>query len=262
MTQNFLNGNLLVGAPLGMAYNVVYLTADDTAVPTAGVSMLWIGSNSATASARTFTLAASALVGHELTLLFNTASTSCQLAESSVQKLVGDWTPGQYDILRLVSDGTNWIELSRGNITNGPFNGQIEASGTLSQANLIAMYTTPVTLIADPGTGVALIVDEVELRHTYSTTAYTGGDDVSIEYSDGTDIFLVDKTIVTNTSSTSRILRPTIYNLDDSTGTGLGFAITAAKGVQITNATAVFAAGNAANTLSYRIRYHLLTLLA
>ncbi len=137
----------------------------------------------------------------------------------------------------------------------------LEATGTLTQANLIAMYTTPVTLIADPAAGMGLIVDEIEFRHAYSTTVYTGGDDVSVEYSDGTDIVLLDKTLVTAGSSTARIVKPTIYNLDDVTGTGLGFAITAAKGVQITNATAVFAAGNVANVLKWRIRYHLVTLI-
>lgn len=138
----------------------------------------------------------------------------------------------------------------------------VEATGTLSQANIIAMGVTPVTLVANPAAGVALIVDEVEILHTYSTAVYTGGGDVALEYADGTNVVLYADTLVTGGSSLKSVVKPTIYDLDSSTGTATGFAIVAAQGLQITNVGGAFAAGNAANILKWRVRYHLLTLLA
>lgn len=140
----------------------------------------------------------------------------------------------------------------------------LEATGTLSQANIIAMFTTDVSLIAAPGAGKAIVVDEIEFFHDYSTAAYTSGGDVSVLYTGSTVICLADVTLVTAAADDYLLMRPTIYNLDNSTGTAIGYDLNAEenKGVDITNATGVFATGNAANIIKYRIRYHVITLLA
>lgn len=117
---NFRSGNLIQGAPLGMTQKVVYLTADDTAVDATSISMLSIGSDNTTATARTFTVSPSTLVGHLLTLTFTSgSSTKAQLQDSGAMKLTSDWLPVQYDTLVLVSDGTNWLEVGRGNESGG-----------------------------------------------------------------------------------------------------------------------------------------------
>lgn len=116
--SNFRSGNLEQGQPLGAVTATYALLADDTAIPTQGTAMLLLSSDSSTASARTFTLAASSLVGHVLRVYFTSgSSTTAQLANTGATKLESDWTPVQYDLLTLVSDGTNWVEVSRGRST-------------------------------------------------------------------------------------------------------------------------------------------------
>lgn len=368
---NFRSGFLEQGQPLGMTYNQVLLTADNTVIdPTypTPVSMLQIGSNNTTAGNRTFTLIPNPQVGAQLLLYFYTgSSTTAQLADSGTMKLTTVWEPVQYDVLSLVSDGTNWNELCRGNstgtipaltltdgyvfignasnvatgvavtgdvtVTNAGVtaiaadtiinadvktdaaiaysklatltSGNIlvgsaggvatsvamsgdativaagtvslatsavtlaktapavmkEATGTLTQAQLLAL-NTPVELVAAQGAGTVIVVDEVELFHSYSTAAYATGGDLAIEYgTSGTNILLVDSGLVTGVASKSVVVQPTVYDLDSSTGTSEGFDVTseANKPVQITSAA--FTDGNAANVVKYAVRYHVRTLL-
>lgn len=371
--SNFRSGFLEQGQPLGMTYQQVLLTADnqniDPTYPTP-VSMVQIGSDSATASQRTFTVTPSTQVGYQLLLYFYTgSSTTAQLADSGTMKLTTVWEPLQYDVLQLVSDGTNWNELCRGNSTgvvpalaltsahlfvgNGSnvatdvaVSGDIslantgamtiansavtnakvaaaaaidfsklatltstnilvgsagnvatsvavtgdvtigntgvtaigtskvtasmtapavlkEATGTITQAQILAL-DTPVSLVAAQGAGTVIVVDEVEFFHSYSTAVYATGADLQVEYeTSGTDIVLVDSGLVTAAASKSVVIKPSVYNLDASTGTSEGFDVTsqANKAVQIKAASA-FTNGNVANVLKYAVRYHVRTLLS
>lgn len=91
----------------------VTLTADNQAVDPAGYGVLLLTSDNSTATNRTFTLTASPIVGHRLTLIHTHATNLCELADTGIQKLSATWTCAQYDTLTLVSDGTNWIEVAR-----------------------------------------------------------------------------------------------------------------------------------------------------
>lgn len=136
-----------------------------------------------------------------------------------------------------------------------------EATGTITQAQMLAL-STPVTLIAAGGAGTVHIVDEIELLHTYSTAAYATGSDVSIEYATtGDDIVLIADSFFTAGASANTIIKPSVYDLDASTGTGSGLDVTlnADKAVQIIASN--FTNGNAANIFKYRVRYHTVTLL-
>lgn len=120
MSENYRGGYLAQGSPLGAVEATYYITADNTAIPTQGTALLALSSDSATASARTFTLAASSLIGHQLTLTFTSgSSTTCQLLNTGATKLSADWTPTQYQSLMLMSDGTNWLEIGRSPPTAG-----------------------------------------------------------------------------------------------------------------------------------------------
>jgi len=137
----------------------------------------------------------------------------------------------------------------------------IEVTGTLTSAQILAL-SAPVELIPAGGAGTVLIVDEIELLHTYSTAAYATGSDVAIEYAtSGANIALVVDSFVTAGASANAIIKPSTYDLDGSTGTGAGFDVTANsnKAVQVTSSD--FTDGNAANIIKYRIRYHTVTLL-
>lgn len=142
--------------------------------------------------------------------------------------------------------------------------GTISSTVSLTQANIQAMGVTPVELLAAASAGTYYVIDQIEFIHTYSTAAYTGGGDVQIQYDSGAvAIILFADTIITAASSSKTVAKPTIYNLDGSTGTSEGFAVAGAvaKSVTITNAGGAFAAGNAANIAKVRLTYRTITAL-
>ncbi len=118
--DSFRSNEIKQGSPLGMLTKTVLLTADNTAVDVRNYRKLDLSSDNTTAANRTFTLVASPLVGHEITIVFTSgSSTTAQLADTGTQKLTGTWEPVQYDTITLLSDGTNWIEMARGSVTSG-----------------------------------------------------------------------------------------------------------------------------------------------
>lgn len=56
---------------------------------------------------------------------------------------------------------------------------------TISSAQILDLHDTPVTLVAAPGAGKLNIVDEVMLKMTFLTAAYTGANALEIRYTDG-----------------------------------------------------------------------------
>jgi len=49
----------------------------------------------------------------DLLVLINVGSQTINVADSGIQMLSAAWAAGQYDVLVLWCDGTNWIEISR-----------------------------------------------------------------------------------------------------------------------------------------------------
>lgn len=139
----------------------------------------------------------------------------------------------------------------------------VTASGTLSQTDITGMNATPVTLLAAQGAGTLIVVDEIELLHTYSTAAYASGGDVSIQYeTSATPISVLDVAVITATSTQNFILKPSAsYTSSASTSSATDLSTSVNKAIQITNATGAFTSGNAANIFKYRLRYHVITLL-
>lgn len=68
-------------------------------------------SSTGTVNTATITVGAA---GSELTLV-NRAATSIVFSDTGTLKLTGNITLGQFDSLRLISDGTNWIMLGTAN---------------------------------------------------------------------------------------------------------------------------------------------------
>ncbi len=308
---NFRSGDLVQGQPLGATNISVSLSADNQFVSpygfrdTPAAAQIFLQSDNATASNRTFTLDNGQFIGQALCLVFESGSSyTCELANSGNVKLTAAWTPLQYQSLSLKWDGAYWIEMGRapasiastaltsahvfvGNGSNVATDvamsgvvaidntgattfastvstGTISSTISLTQANIIAMNGTPVQLLAAASAGTYYVIDQIEVIHTYSTAAYTGGGNVQIQYDSGAvAIALFASTIVTAASSSKTVVKPTIYNLDASTGASEGFAVAGAvaKSVTITNATGVFAAGNAANILKLRLTYRIVTAL-
>lgn len=120
---------------------------------------------------------------------------------------------------------------------------------SLSAAQIIAMGTTPVELIAAPGAGKAIIVDNITFKMVRTATAFTGGGAVEFRYTD---------------ASGAKVTADVAEALIDTAGAATAFAnvrgieasITpvANAAVVITNATAAFAAGT--GTAVITIDYH------
>lgn len=141
----------------------------------------------------------------------------------------------------------------------------VDLTGALTQAQIISLNTVPVVLLAASAAGTAYVIDEVEVFHSYSTTVYASGGDLTLTYGVAGDAILdFDASLVTAGTSFHGISRPTIYSLDASTGSaksGYDLAGGTAKSLVLQAASADFTGGNAANVLKYRIRYHLVTVL-
>jgi hypothetical protein len=137
-----------------------------------------------------------------------------------------------------------------------------EATGTLTAANIAAMNATPVTLLAAPGAGKVIIIDEIEFFHDYDTAAYTDGGDVTIEYeTSGLDINVFDVALVTAGADDNWLIKPLTYTSTATASSHASLTANANKAIKITNAVGAFAGGDVANIIKYRIRYHVITLL-
>lgn len=124
----------------------------------------------------------------------------------------------------------------------------------LTAAQIIAMYTTPVAITPVPGTGKAVIIDSLVVEIIRTSTQFTGGGVVQIQYH-GQTTEIMAQTIaaasITGTAATA------IFRLMPVATAG-GSVITSAVAAEITNLTGVFAAGT--GTGKVFARYHIITL--
>lgn len=115
---------------------------------------------------------------------------------------------------------------------------QSSVSVTLTNAQLDTMFTTPIVLIPAPGAGKTIIVRQLEFVMTTTSTAVTGGGNVTFQYSGGNAVTNnVATAVVTAGAGTTYTVRCPID-------------VTAVSntGITITNGTAVFAGGTAGTT--------------
>jgi hypothetical protein len=127
------------------------------------------------------------------------------------------------------------------------------ATVSLTAANIIAMRTTPVTILAAPGAGKAIIVSAILFEMTTTSTQFTGGGTVNFPYHGGSNCVpgVILAAVVTTTAGTSN----TLLGPDNSTN---GLTVPANTGIDITNGSAAFAAGT--GTAKVQIWYSVVTL--
>jgi hypothetical protein len=128
------------------------------------------------------------------------------------------------------------------------------ASFSLSAAQIIAMGTTPVTIIPAPGTGKAIIIGEIIVEINTTATAFTGGGVVHFYYHGQTTEVMAQTLAATSITAAAgqaiMILEPV--------QTAAGSVVTKEVGIDITNATAAFAAGT--GTAVVTVEYAIVTL--
>lgn len=137
---------------------------------------------------------------------------------------------------------SNWYVFS------GPSNVQV-AEIALSSANILGMNATPVTLIPAPGPGRVIVVNDIHLQMTTTSTQYANGGAVEFRYTNGSgqkvsaDIAAAVITAAAGTSYTKVL--------------GIEASITPVSNslICITNATASFITGTGSGKLriAYRI---------
>lgn len=119
---------------------------------------------------------------------------------------------------------------------------------SLSAAQIIAMGTTPVTLVAAPGAGKCTIVNNITLKMVATATAFTGGGALEFRYTDasGTKVTAdIAAAVVTAGAGTS---------FTNVRGIEASLTCTANAAIVIRNPTAAFAAGT--GTAVITIDYH------
>lgn len=124
----------------------------------------------------------------------------------------------------------------------------------LTAAQIIAMYTTPVVVVPAVS-GKAIFVDAVEFDITRTSTAFTGGGVVAVQY-DSTAAGLgtathatIAATVVTGSAGETRTYRIPVVQSD------IAVASIEGKGLYISNQTAVFAAGTGTARVTVWYRY-------
>ena len=119
----------------------------------------------------------------------------------------------------------------------------------ITAAQIIAMYTTPIELIAGE-TGKLIVVDDIVLKMTRTSTAFTGGGAVEFRYTNGSGAKVtadIAATVITGSAGTD-------YTINKSIVTSLTGVVSAP--IVMTNATQVFAAGTGTGVIT--IKYHLI----
>ncbi len=133
-----------------------------------------------------------------------------------------------------------------------------QALVTLTAAQLIAMYATPVQILPAPAAGKAIIVEQVIFEMNSTATQFTGGGIVGFQYDSaanhlgGTVVHAgsIPAAVVTAVAGQS------LTGLWAASGTN-GLTMPTAKGIFISNQTAAFATGT--GTAKVWISYCILT---
>ena len=122
---------------------------------------------------------------------------------------------------------------------------------TLTAAQIMAMYAAPVSILPAPAAGQVLVIDQFIVQMKPGATPFTGGGAVSFQYH-GTAIVPhsanVPAATVTSAAASENVVPPPTGVIQPPVATG----------IDITNATAAFAAGN--GTMIVTVFYSIITL--
>ena len=141
---------------------------------------------------------------------------------------------------------TGDFEIVGNVIQNGV--GKRSVQVALTAAQIIAMGTTPVSLIAAPGAGLCIIVDNITFKMTTTATAFTGGGAVEFRYTNAAGAKVtadVAAAVITAGAGTS---------FTNVRGIEASLTGVANAPITISNPTAPFAAGTGTAVVS--IEYH------
>lgn len=122
----------------------------------------------------------------------------------------------------------------------------------LSAADIVAMFTTPVEVVAAPGAGKVIEFISAVLVYTFDVAAYTGGGAVSIINAGGAAVSSNIAAADSFGAAGDKVFSMALLNADG------GFTMPVNTGLEITNATGVFvdpgtAVGTAKLIITYKV---------
>lgn len=166
-------------------------------------------------------------------------------------------TAGKFALgCEVVDKTTGYTWTNRGTTASPAWEcGVLSKTVALTAAQLIAMYATPVEIVpAVPGYNI--ILDSMEFDITRTSTAFTGGGVVAVQYNSTANgagtatTATIAATVVTGSSGRTITARIPVVLSDVATASITNI------GLYISNATAAFAAGT--GTAVVRVKYHLI----
>lgn len=122
-----------------------------------------------------------------------------------------------------------------------------ETERILTNAQMLALLATPITLVDAPGLQQAIVVESVDIFFDVTTTGYTLGTAVNqIEYASGVNIITPTQAgLFDQATDQHRALKPAIGTPDPVVNSA----------VRMANETAEYTGGNAANLVKVVTRY-------
>jgi hypothetical protein len=133
------------------------------------------------------------------------------------------------------------------------------ATVALTAAQIANIKATPIQIVAAPAAGSAIIVEHIELLHTYAVAQYNGGGVCKLQYkntaSGGGVVLGPDLNTIVKAGSTSN----SMWSVANS---AVDMADVTAQGIFLSTDTAEFGAGDAGNVLKFRISYRVVVVVA
>jgi hypothetical protein len=170
-----------------------------------------------------------------------TSTANVTIAAGSGDAIFGTSTVSPGQIVRCSSNGAGiWTCGVAG--TSGGGAGVQSKVVPLTSASILALNTTPLSLIASPGSGKATKVLNIGLKMTTTSTQYTGGGALEFRYTNGSGTKVsadIAAAVVTTTAGTSYT---TVMGIEAS------LTLVTAAAVVVNAASADFAAGTGTGT--------------
>lgn len=175
----------------------------------------------------------------------------CTITNGTIPTTASTFAPG----CRVSDQSTGIVYINQGTAAVPAWQAQkLSKTVALTAAQLIAMYTTPVEVVAAVP-GMSIIVDSVDFDITRTATAFTGGGVVAVQYGTTANgggtatTATIAAATVTGAAGRTVTARIPVVQSDIASASIVGISLC------ISNATAAFAAGT--GTASVTVSYHL-----
>lgn len=209
-----------------------------------------------------------ALNGYRPILLYTTGTVSSKLTDITSLELKNRLRGSTVELSNSPQSTTNYNLIlpadapTQDTILSATTGGQLswapwinkKITGTISAANVAAMYTTPLILVPAQGVGTLIVVDFLCLNFVYVSPAYTGGGNIVIRYGTTGSISalpnFINSSFITDINNGFATLFNGPIALNGSNSNYFN------RPVVITNETGAFISGN--SYLNYEVHYRVI----